>query len=204
MRYLEVFYTVPVEVKERVSLDKIPKWAQRTHPKWGDHQVLTKYVLNDLLKPKCPEDALAYLCFTAEDLYPDDGWNFVYGQASLSLRIGVWSIYRNGDPAESEEAYRLCLSRTLKVASHETGHILGFVHCIAHHCNMNGVNNRDEGDRAPFHFCPVCLRKLCWNLQVKPVDYLQGLEKFCREQEFLEEAERYQKARELLTTTDRK
>ena len=69
---------------------------------------------------------LAYLALTASDLWPGQGWNFVFGEASLRQRIGVWSIYRNGDP---ETDFQLCLRRTLSTASHETGHILGMAHC---------------------------------------------------------------------------
>ena len=94
-------------------------------------QIQTPYVLNEVLKPNRPKDALAYLCFTASDLYPDGNWNFVFGQASLRDRTGVWSIHRKGDPAAGAEAFRQCLVRTLHTASHETGHILTIQHCTA-------------------------------------------------------------------------
>lgn len=31
------------------------------------------------------------------------------------------------------------------------------------------------------HLCPVCLRKLCWNLLVEPVAYLTKLMVFCQQ-----------------------
>lgn len=34
---------------------------------------------------------------------------------------------------------------------------------------MNGSNSLPESDSKPLHLCPVCLRKLCWNLRVDPV-----------------------------------
>lgn len=52
----------------------------------------------------------------------------------------------------------------------------------------------------PLHLCPVCLRKLCWNLQVEAVPYLMRLEKFCRRHGFDGEAGWYAKACEALTT----
>ncbi len=196
--YLAAFYQVPVEGHEKLALDKIPAHAKRTHPTWDDDQILTSYVLGDVLQPHRPTNALAYIAFTASDLWPGEGWNFVFGQANLSERVGVWSIYRNGDPAKSKEEFQLCLTRTMKTASHETGHILGIPHCTAFHCNMNGSNNRDESDRAPLHLCPVCLRKVCWNLQVEPDKYLSDLEKFCDKHEFAEEAKYYQQMRAAL------
>jgi archaemetzincin len=98
--------------------------------------------------------------------------------SSLSQRIGVWSIYRNGDP---ETDFQLCLRPTLSTASHETGHILGMAHCTAFSCLMNGSNHQEEKDRRPMHLCPVCLRKLCWSLRVEPVAYLTRLKAFCQQ-----------------------
>ena len=37
-------------------------------------------------------------------------------------------------------------------------------------------------DSRPMHLCPMCLRKLLWNLQAEPVPYLRRLEAFSREQ----------------------
>jgi hypothetical protein len=66
----------------------------------------------------------------------------VFGQASLADRVGVWSIYRNGEIDGDETERRKFLRRTLKTALHETGHMLGIPHCIAFECGMNGSNKR--------------------------------------------------------------
>src|SRR5258706_8765252 len=197
-QYLEIFYQVPVKIHKNLALKDLPPRAQRVHPRWGGEQILTTYVLDEVLKPDRPDDALAYLAFTASDLYPDPTWNFVFSQASLRERTGVWSIHRNGTPAESKAAYQLCLRRTLHTASHETGHILTIEHCTAFECNMNGVNSQDEGDRKPLIMCPVCLRKICWNLQVDPLVYLSQLEAFCRKHQLKDEADWYKRAGEAL------
>jgi archaemetzincin len=185
--YLGLFFDVPVVVRRHVLLSDIPASARRTHPEWGDKQVLSTYVLRELLERERPDDALAYLALTATDLWPGKGWNFVFGQANLRQRVGVWSLYRNDDPGAGEQAYRLCLRRTLATATHETGHILTIKHCIAYRCLMNGSNHQEERDSRPLHPCPVCLRKLLWSLQVNPVVYLRRLEAFYRRQS-LEEA----------------
>lgn len=52
-------------------------------------------------------------------------------------------------------------------------------HCTAYSCLMNGSNHQEEKDRRPLHLCPVCLQKLCWNLQVEPVPYLTKVKAFC-------------------------
>ena len=197
-KYLEIFYQVPVKVHKKMTVADVPARARRIHPTWGGEQILSTYVLDEVLKPDRPDDALAYLAFTSSDLFPDPTWNFVFGQASLRERTGVWSLHRNGDPAKGEKAYQLCLRRTLHTASHETGHILTIQHCTAFDCNMNGVNSQDEGDRKPLTMCPVCLRKVCWNLQVEPVKYLGELESFCREQKLTAEADWYHDAAAVL------
>jgi archaemetzincin len=176
--FLGVFFDVPVRDRRRVPLADIPARAKRSHPDWGDEQLLSGYVLRELLEPDRPDDALAYLALTAADLWPGAGWNFVFGEANLRQRVGVWSLYRNGDPGESEAEYRRCLRRTLATAAHETGHILTMAHCTAFRCLMNGSNHQAERDARPLYLCPVCLRKLCWNLQVEPAAYLRRLGAF--------------------------
>ena len=178
--YLALFYDVPVVVRRRVSFCDIPLRAKRKHPEWGDKQLLSTYLLYEVLEPDRPTDALAYLALTARDLWPGDGWNFLFGQADFRRRVGVWSLYRNGYPGPGEAAYRLCLRRTAMIAAHETGHILTMRHCTAHACLMNGCNHQEEQDRQSPTLCPVCLRKLCWNLQVEPISYLRRLAAFHR------------------------
>jgi archaemetzincin len=195
--FLGLVFDVPVRPRGDVALDAIPDHARRPDPWDGDEQILTTYVLHDLLLPDRPADALAYLALTATDLWPRDGWNFVYGQANLRERVGVWSLHRNGDPDARDAERRLCLRRTLLTAAHETGHVLTLKHCVVNRCLMNGSNHEEERDRKPLHLCPVCLRKLVWNLRVEPVAYLRRLEVFCREHGF-EEATWYATAADLL------
>src|SRR5215469_12791404 len=170
--YLALFFDCPVKVNRQIALASIPTRARRTHPSWGDPQVLTGYVLHEVLEPERPTDALAYVALTATDLWPGRGWNFVFGEANLRERTGVWSVYRNGDPGQGEAAFRLALRRTLGTATHELGHILTMHHCTAFLCLMNGSNNQEERDQRSLHLCPVCLCKLCWNLQTEPIPYL--------------------------------
>lgn len=116
------------------------------------------------LESRLPADAFALCGFTHEDLYPEESWNFVFGQASLRERVGVFSVARYdptffGEPrrAGHERAMR---RRCMNVLVHETGHMFGIAHCVYFACVMNGSNHLDETDRRPLHACPVCLRKL--------------------------------------------
>jgi archaemetzincin len=143
-------------------------------PTWGDRQILTGYVL-DLLKRRRPADAVAVLGLTTADLWPGEGWNFVFGQASLRDRVGVWSLYRQGDP---HAEYATCLRRTLKTAVHETGHMLGIAHCTAYECGMNGSNHRAEADARPLWFCPEDEMKVWWACRVDPRTRYERLVEF--------------------------
>jgi archaemetzincin len=195
--FLSAFFDVPVEIRRTLPLSDIPARAKRKHPEWGVKQLLSTYILHDVLEPDRPDDTLAYVAFTARDLWPGKGWNFVFGQANLWRRVGVWSIYRNGYPGKDKAEFRVCLRRTAMTAVHETGHILTMQHCTAYRCLMNGSNHQEERDTQPLNPCPVCLRKLVWNLQVEPVAYLRRLAVFCSAQGF-DEANWFRQAAKLL------
>ena len=184
-----------VEIKELAVLTEIsiPHSGQRIHPAFGMKQFYTTYLLDDVLKKRKPVDALCVIGFTATDLYPHPDWNFVFGIARPRDGLGLWSIYRNGDPAESEEMYQLCLKRTIHTAIHEAGHLFSIKHCIAYDCVMNGSNSREESDRRELYFCPSCLYKLCGNLKIKPEKRFAELAQFCEDNKFPKQAEFFKK-----------
>ncbi len=190
---LERMYHVPVKKLEPLKLDAIPAKARRVNSLTGKEQLLTEFILGDLLPPRRPADAVALLALTTSDLWPGEGWNFVFGQASLTERVGVWSSARYGDPNESEQAYQRCLMRMCKVATHETGHMFGIEHCTAYECGMNGSNNLEETDRCPLAFCPECSAKICWACGAQPEKWYAGLAEFAEQHDFTDEAALWRK-----------
>ncbi len=187
--FLGLYFGCQVKTLDTVTLDEvIPATARRVHPTWGVRQIQSLYVLDEVLPPRLPDDAVALIAFTSSDLYPDENWNFVFGQASLRQRVGVWSIYRNGDP---ETEFQLCLKRTLRTATHETGHMFSIAHCTAYECNMCGSNNRAESDRRPLYLCPECVAKVWFATGCEPVERFRQLAEFCRQNELPEEADFY-------------
>lgn len=158
------FFGLPVDVLESASDSDLPfKRRQRgTYEQWLSTDVL------QWLKGRVSDDAFCLLAVTMTDLYPQESWNFVFGQASLRERVGVYSFARYhprfyGKPTD-ENTTSIVLERSCKVLAHETGHMFGIQHCIYFHCLMNGSNHMDESDRQPLHLCPVCLRKLQWSV----------------------------------------
>ena len=196
--YVHVYFDLPVKTQEDLPLKLIPASARRKHPSWGMNQILSTYVLDSVLAPRLPKDAMASIAFTASDLWPGEGWNFVFGQASLSDRVGVWSIYRNGDPEAGDEEFRLCLVRTLKVATHETGHMFSMQHCTLFECNMCGSNHLAESDRHPLWLCPHCMAKLCWATGADPQRQLERLAAFSKANGLKKEQEFYEKSLEAI------
>uniref|UniRef100_A0A4X1SSR4 Archaemetzincin-2 n=2 Tax=Sus scrofa TaxID=9823 RepID=A0A4X1SSR4_PIG len=138
------------------------------------------------LKKRKPEDAFCVVGITMIDLYPRDSWNFVFGQASLTDGVGIFSFARYGRDFYSShyegkvkklrkksssdysvfdnyyipEVTSVLLLRSCKTLTHEIGHIFGLRHCQWLACLMQGSNHLEEADRRPLNLCPVCLRKL--------------------------------------------
>jgi archaemetzincin len=175
------FYGLPVKTLKDLPLATIPDKARRAHPTSGDKQILTPYVLDDLLKPRLPADAFALIAFTASDLWPGAGWNFVFGQASLRDRVGVWSIYRFGNADGTEKEFTQVLMRACRTGTHELGHMFTIQHCIAYECGMCGSNNLPEADRRPMEFCPECVAKIWHATGVDPIERCRRLWSFCHD-----------------------
>ena len=158
----------------------------------GQRQILTRAVTKFLLT-RLPKDAFCLLGVTMEDLYPDPRWNFVFGEASLNDRVGIYSFVRH-DPAFEGEArpadYRsTILRRSVKTLVHETGHMFTLLHCIYFDCVMNGANNLKESDAHPQHLCPVCLRKLHAAIGFDPRKRYEELSHFYRQQKWYDDSD---------------
>lgn len=158
-RVLAAYFGLPVRTLAPIPSSAVPDEARRKNPNSGEPQLFTGWVLEELLPPLRPHDAVALIALTAEDLYPDPKWNFVFGQANPSEAVGVWSLARFGDIRT--ERTRV-LRRLEATAVHEAGHLFGLAHCQQAQCVMNGANTLEEADGWPLEPCPVCLRKLQW------------------------------------------
>lgn len=182
--YMKAFYNLPVKLNEIEALKEIPKEYQRKNPQDKQIQIKTAYFLNKLLPNILPNDASAFICFTNYDLYPDESMNFVFGQATLQERVGVWSLWRFGNPDKDQKDYKLFLERTLKVAMHETGHMFSMQHCTKYECLMSGVNHLGEMDRRPLDVCPECMAKIVWGMKYQPNERYRNLSDFCQKHGF--------------------
>lgn len=194
--YLSKFYNVPIEILDSISTDIIPSDNRRDND--GIHQLNAKYILDSVLEPKIPSDGAAYLAFSSIDLYPSEKRNFVFGLGSTNKRVGVCSFYRYGDPSLSKGQFKKCLLRTIKVASHEMGHMFSIKHCIEYECLMSGSNSLGESDTKPIYLCPTDLMKVSQITGLEEKYRFEMLEKFWTNTGFEEEAKYYNNAIKLL------
>lgn len=178
------FYGLTVKFLEPVSVSAT-RCAFRVNEHTQNLQIHAGHILA-FLKKKKPQDAFCIVGITMIDLYPRDSWNFVFGQASLTDGVGIFSFARYGkdfystryegkvkqprrtsssdysifDNYYNPEITSILLWRSCKTLTHEIGHIFGLRHCQWLACLMQGSNHLEESDRRPLNLCPICLRKL--------------------------------------------
>lgn len=181
--YMRAYYSLPVKLMPEKSLGNVPKDQKRESGYPKRTQIRTSHFLETVLPPLLPKDAAALIAFTNYDLYPTETWAFVFGMATLSERVGVWSLYRFADMVleANNEPDRL-LKRTLKIAMHETGHMFSMKHCTKYECLMSGTNHLAETDRRPLDNCPECVAKLSWAMKYDPGERYKKLAEFWRKQ----------------------
>lgn len=183
--FLKLYFSTDVKILEASPLEDLPNDVRRT---WNDtEQVLATWLNRERLKPKRPDDAIALIGLVTCDLWVED-LNYVFGSASPQDRVGVWSLFRNGDPHQRDDGYRVCLQRTIKTAAHEIGHMLGIPHCRQYECCMNGSRSREESDRRPMECCPECQPKIWWSCGADPVKRSQALAEFTTQTGMLDDA----------------
>lgn len=188
-QYMEAFYGLPIKLLPAKNFDEpLSLKNYRIHSDWKTKQVRTGYILSEVLLPNLPADAAALIAFTAEDLYPDETMNYVFGQASLQDRVGVWSLNRMN---EGRATYKLFLERTLKIAVHETGHMFSISHCTKYICVMSGTNGNFESDKHPLDACPECAAKISWGMKYDLKDRYRKLGEFCERNNLTENAKTF-------------
>jgi archaemetzincin len=186
--YMQAFFNLPVKLlPEKTFAKTLPFKSYRTNKYTKNKQIRTGYVLEEILQPALPTDAAALIGFTDEDLYPNESFNYVFGQASFEKRVGIWSLSRLAENARGEQF----LTRTLKIAVHETGHMFSIAHCTKYECVMSGTNHLTETDKRPIDACPECMAKICWMTGYQPEIRYENLANFCKSTGLKIEADKF-------------
>jgi archaemetzincin len=188
--YAAAYFAMEVRALPWLDLDT-ENITTRRNPTTGNRQLLTTDILT-ALKKRMPDDAFCLLGVTMEDLYPEPSWNFVFGQASLRERVGVYSFARYDPKFYGELRGRnwatALLRRSCRVLVHEAGHMFGLAHCVYFRCVFNGSNHLAESDARPLHECPVDLRKLHYSIGFDVPQRYASLYRFYRKVGFEDEA----------------
>lgn len=188
--FMQKFFNLPVKLlPEKKFEEPLSLKNYRINQFSKIKQIRTGYVLEEILQPNLSEDAAALIAFTNEDLFPDKNFNYVFGQASLENRVGIWSLFRLGDDADFEKF----LKRTLKVAVHETGHMFSISHCTKYECVMSGTNHLGETDKRPIDACPECMAKICWMSDYEPRQRYENLAEFCKKHNLQKDYDEFNK-----------
>jgi archaemetzincin len=189
--YAGAYFAMEVEVLPPLALND-SNITTRINQYTKNRQILTGDVLA-ILQQDLPTDAFCVLSITMEDLYPEPSWNFVFGQASLRGRVGVYSFARY-DPVfyglkRGKDYEKILLRRSCRVLAHETAHMFGLQHYIYFKCVLNGSNHLKESDSRPLHLCPVCLRKLQYSIRFDVVTRYRNLLHFYKKVGLNDEAQ---------------
>lgn len=197
--FMEQFFCLTVTLETPIPLQGI---TSRKNPHSGNIQFLTGDIL-DAMKRKVPKDAFCVIGVTMQDLYPDPSWNFVFGQASLKERVGIFSLARYDDAFYGKkpgpDQATIFLRRSAKVMAHETGHMFGILHDIYYQSLMSGCNHLAEADAQPIHLSPLDERKLQHSVGFDVLARAKNLETWYRANSLLPEADWTQKRIAMLT-----
>jgi len=190
--FLTAYYALPVRTGGWIPMANAKSRERNLYGRTF-RQYLTGDILQNMLLPRVKISTFAVLGVTMDDLYPEESWNYVFGQAWLTHRVGVYSLVRFypefwGDE-RTDAAEHLGLARGLQTLVHETGHMFGVHHCQTYQCVMNGSNSLRESDARPIHLCPECLRKFRWNIGFDVVAHYEALQAFYAAHDMKAEAE---------------
>jgi archaemetzincin len=128
----------------------------------------------------------------------------VFGEATPTQRVALWSLHRFGNPDENLTEFRLSLLRSVKTAVHEAGHVLGMPHCGQFECGMNGTRSLDEHDRRPLEFCQDCQAKIWWACGADSEQRCEKLAKYAARQGWKHETKLFEQEQSLLTAASQK
>ena len=189
---MSIYFQLKVRVLPEISDSSFPKDQKRIGSN-GNEQLLAGYILDDIVSKKLPNDGLVIMGITQKDLFPKPEWNYVFGLASYEKGTGVTSIYRFHNGNLTDDNFNKSLERSIKISSHEIGHMFGISHCLHANCVMNGTNSLSETD---YHFaraCSLCQKKLNHSLKLNNKKRLEELRNFFEKTNNISELKRVEK-----------
>jgi archaemetzincin len=148
--FLTAEYKLPVTILPSIPVPYFPEG--RAGQVKADF--LRDYVMYDRQVPK---DLNRMIILTNEDIYTD-GYNFIFGQASVGGLDLVISLSRL--KSSPDQNLDLVLCRLQKLIRHELGHTYGLSHCRDTECVMAFHMTLKELDEGGEFYCDECLSKV--------------------------------------------
>jgi archaemetzincin len=91
---------------------------------------------------------------------------YIFGQAFLSGRTGIASLYRFSNERYGMNANEgFILERFTKEVIHELGHTFGLIHCYNPTCVMRSSTYVEDIDQKSANLCPKCRSEISQVLQ---------------------------------------
>ncbi len=144
---IQTFFGLPVDVEDPVPM---PDEALMTERGQYDAAALMGYVDSIAMGPD------KRMGITSRDITLPF-LTYLYGEAQVAGRVAVISTFRlKGDSPGFHPDRSLVYDRLAKVSVHETGHLLGLIHCRDPGCIMNFSPGLEHLDRLTIRFCTHC------------------------------------------------
>ncbi len=178
--FLEAYLTLPVRMEPAAGLEGCPSRPARVAGRTV-RQYEAEHLIDHLLKPQRPADALAVVGLASQDLYGKQvDWASVAHLARTGEGLAVCSLARTfpefferrPDPEKVYRNRRLAFG----IAADAACRTIGLTPCRKYYCVMNQA--RRSSTTEPLHLCPDCLRKLRWTLGFDPVERYETLRRF--------------------------
>ena len=143
------FYPMKVKLIKIISLETL-NVESRTNDETKKIQYHARQI-NSKMVNYLPDDAHCLISILVDDLYPGESWNYVFGIASYSKRVGAFSFARFSDSFfEENKPYvfdSYLLYHSCNTLTHEICHTFRIKHCIYYTCLMNGYNSMEESKK---------------------------------------------------------
>ena len=172
------FFGLPTEVLPVMTFKRLETRGHTRIAKTGAQ--LDASTINKNLKALLPADGFTLCGVTMRDIFKGD-YNYLFGLAFMTARVGVFSFHRHQPNSPECEFFHgsferqpgdehVLLRRALQTLTHEIGHTFGLKHCVYFSCLMQGANTLEEAENRMPDLCAVCLRKLLYITRSESAD----------------------------------